>query len=193
MWVSSALVSASSWWQRCASEVTATVTASAGVQGISDDLLAEILADGYALAPRELAGLVHVESVKLADQIRRICINRKENVAIEGTGGITQPGMTQLVGRLEREGLVVRLIDPDDRLATLVDITDARQALRAQLRQTQRDNLAELLEALSPDDEATLSLAMRVAALLLDKLGNVAANKPPPNVSAPRQASVRAW
>jgi hypothetical protein len=26
--------------------------------------------------PRELAGLVHVESVKLADQIRRICINR---------------------------------------------------------------------------------------------------------------------
>jgi hypothetical protein len=37
------------------------------------------------LAPRELAGLVHVESMKLADQIRRICINRKENVAIEGT------------------------------------------------------------------------------------------------------------
>jgi DNA-binding MarR family transcriptional regulator len=138
------------------------------VQGISDDLLAEILADGYALAPRELAGLVHVESVKLADQIRRICINRKENVAIEGTGGITQPGMTQLVGRLEREGLVVRLIDPDDRLATLVDITDAGLALLAQRRQTQRDNLAELLEALSPDDEATPSLAMRVAALLLD-------------------------
>jgi hypothetical protein len=44
--------------------------------GIYDNLLAEILADGYALAPRELAGLVHVESVKLADQIRRIRINR---------------------------------------------------------------------------------------------------------------------
>jgi hypothetical protein len=53
--------------------------------GIYDDLLAEILADGYALAPRELAGLVHQESVKLADQIRRMCISRKENVAIEGT------------------------------------------------------------------------------------------------------------
>jgi DNA-binding MarR family transcriptional regulator len=100
--------------------------------------------------------------------------------------------MTQLVGRLERDGLVVRLIDPDDGRATLVDITEAGQALRAQLLQTQRDNLAELLEALSPDDEATLSLAMRVAAPLLDQLMNVAANNPHSNVSAPRRASVRA-
>jgi DNA-binding MarR family transcriptional regulator len=107
-------------------------------------------------------------------------------------GGITQPAMTQLVGRLERDGLVVRLVDPDDGRATLVDITDAGRALQAQQRQTQRDNLAELLEALSPDDEATLSLAMRVAVPLLDKLGNVAANKPHPNVVAPRRASARA-
>jgi DNA-binding MarR family transcriptional regulator len=107
-------------------------------------------------------------------------------------GGITQPAMTQLVGRLERDGLVVRLVDPDDGRATLVDITDAGRALRAQQRQTQRDNLAELLEALSPDDEATLSLAMRVAVPLLDKLGNVAANKPHSNVVAPRRASARA-
>jgi len=84
--------------------------------------------------------------------------------------------MTQLVGRLERDGLVVRLIDPDDGRATPIDITDAGQALRAQLLQTQRDNLAELLEALSPDDEATLSLAMRVAVPLLDELTNVAIN-----------------
>src|SRR5271169_2264493 len=89
-------------------------------------------------------------------------------------GGITQPAMTQLVGRLERDGLVVRLIDPDDGRATLVDITEAGQALRAQLLQTQRDNLAELLGALSPDDEATLSLAMRVAVPPLDELTNVA-------------------
>ncbi len=53
--------------------------------GIYDHLLAEVLADGYALAPRELASLVHLESVKLADQIRRICVIRKENVVIEGT------------------------------------------------------------------------------------------------------------
>ena len=107
-------------------------------------------------------------------------------------GGITQPAMTQLVGRLERDDLVVRLIDPDDGRATLVDITEAGRALLAQGRQTQRDNLAELLEALSSDDEATLRLAMRVAAPLLDQLRNVAANNLHSNVSAPRRASVRA-
>ena len=38
--------------------------------------------------------------------------------------------MTQLVGRMEREGLVVRLIDPEDGRATLVAITDAGRALQ---------------------------------------------------------------
>lgn len=53
--------------------------------GIYDGLLAETLADGHTVAPRELAALVHLESVKLADQIRRLCISRKENLVIEGT------------------------------------------------------------------------------------------------------------
>ena len=34
--------------------------------------------------------------------------------------GVTQPAMTQLVGRMDREGLVVRLIDPEDGRGTLV-------------------------------------------------------------------------
>ncbi|OBG21522.1 zeta toxin protein [Mycolicibacterium fortuitum] len=53
--------------------------------GIYDDLLTEVLADGYTLAPRELAALVHNESVQLADQLRKICIARNENIVIEGT------------------------------------------------------------------------------------------------------------
>lgn len=111
---------------------------------------------------------------------------------LAASGGITQPAMTQLVGRLERDGFVVRLIDPDDGRGTLVDITDEGRALLAQLRQTGRDNLAELLKTLSPSDEATLGLAMRVAAPLLDELKNVAANSPPSNVFAPGRVSVRA-
>jgi DNA-binding MarR family transcriptional regulator len=111
---------------------------------------------------------------------------------LAASGGITQPAMTQLVGRMERDGLVVRLVDPDDGRGTLVDITDEGRTLLARLRQTGRDNLGELLKTLSPDDEATLVLAMRVAAPLLDGLKNVAANKPPSNVFGPGRASVRA-
>jgi len=55
------------------------------IDGIYEYLMVGQLADGYPVAPRELAALVHLESVKLADQIRRIAISRKENVVIEGT------------------------------------------------------------------------------------------------------------
>src|ERR1700727_388822 len=56
--------------------------------------------------------------------------------ALATVTGIAQPAMTQLVGRMEREGLVVRLIDPEDGRATLVAITDAGRARRAEVRQS---------------------------------------------------------
>ena len=92
--------------------------------------------------------------------------------------GIAQPAMTQLVGRLERDGLVVRLIDPEDARATLVAITDAGRALRAELHQSAHDRMAELLDRLSADDQATLALAMRVAMPLLQQLTHDAAENP---------------
>ena len=98
--------------------------------------------------------------------------------ALATATGIAQPAMTQLVGRLEREGLVVRLIDPEDARATLVAITDAGRALRAELHQSAHERMAELLDRLSADDQATLALAMRVAMPLLEQLTRDAAENP---------------
>ena len=98
--------------------------------------------------------------------------------ALATASGIAQPAMTQLVGRLEREGLVVRLIDPEDARATLVAITDAGRALRAELHQSAYERMAELLDRLSADDQATLALAMRVAMPLLEQLTRDAAENP---------------
>jgi DNA-binding MarR family transcriptional regulator len=98
--------------------------------------------------------------------------------ALATATGIAQPAMTQLVGRLEREGLVVRLVDPEDARATLVAITDAGRALRADLHQSARERMAELLDRLSADDQATLALAMRVAMPLLEQLTCDAAENP---------------
>ncbi|GAA4470743.1 hypothetical protein GCM10023094_00280 [Rhodococcus olei] len=53
--------------------------------GVYDDILARPLGDGRTVAPRELAALVHHESTRLIDQIRRICITRRENIVVEGT------------------------------------------------------------------------------------------------------------
>lgn len=58
-------------------------------QALSDgdyaELLGTELAEGAPLAPRELTALVHDESTALIDQIRRLCLDRGENVLIEGT------------------------------------------------------------------------------------------------------------
>jgi DNA-binding MarR family transcriptional regulator len=98
--------------------------------------------------------------------------------ALAAATGIAQPAMTQLVGRMEREGLVVRLIDPDDGRATLVDITDPGRALRDELHQSLHQRMAELLDGLSADDQATLALALRVATPLLQQLTHDAAQHP---------------
>ncbi|HWY00371.1 MAG TPA: MarR family transcriptional regulator [Mycobacterium sp.] len=98
--------------------------------------------------------------------------------ALATATGIAQPAMTQLVGRLEREGLVLRLIDPEDARATLVAITATGRALRAELHQSAHERMTELLDRLSADDQATLALAMRVAMPLLEQLTRDAAENP---------------
>lgn len=97
--------------------------------------------------------------------------------------GVSQPAMTQSVGRMERELLVVRLVDPDDARATLVDITAAGRAVRAELHGSLRERLDQILDTLSPHDEATLGLAMRVALPLIEQLTRHAAECPEPQVA----------
>ena len=87
---------------------------------------------------------------------------------------VSQPSMSQLVQRLERLGLVVRVSDPEDGRAAVIGITDAGRALLAQRRQARRDRLAGLLKTLSPEDEAALALAMHVALPVIRRLVDAA-------------------
>lgn len=53
--------------------------------GIYDDLLAHELPDRHTIAPRELAALVHDESTNLINEIRKHCVEQRENIVVEGT------------------------------------------------------------------------------------------------------------
>jgi DNA-binding MarR family transcriptional regulator len=90
--------------------------------------------------------------------------------------GISQPSMTQLIQRLERQGLATRINDPEDGRAALVNITNAGRALLHSRRRDRRDRLAELLKDLSPEDEETLTLAMHVALPIIRRLVHNATN-----------------
>jgi len=70
--------------------------------------------------------------------------------------GVSQPSMTQLIQRLERQGLVARLADPDDGRVALVAMTEAGQALLDERTRRRRERLTALLATLSPEDEFAL-------------------------------------
>jgi DNA-binding MarR family transcriptional regulator len=85
----------------------------------SYDEIADALEIGAGLLARHLGG-----NEKFSLTARAVLATLADGGATRLTGlaawgGITQPAMTQLVGRLERDDLVVRLIDPDDGRVTL--------------------------------------------------------------------------
>lgn len=84
--------------------------------------------------------------------------------------GISQPAMTQMIQRLERQGLVERCSDPDDGRAAVVALADHGRVKLDERRDARRGRLADLLETLSSEDEFSLSLAAQVALPILRRL-----------------------
>jgi DNA-binding MarR family transcriptional regulator len=90
--------------------------------------------------------------------------------SLAAAAGIGQPAMTELVQRLERQGLVTRVDDPEDGRAALVTLTTTGRALLDDQQRDRRDRLGELLVALPAEDEVTLTLAMHVALPIIRRL-----------------------
>lgn len=91
-----------------------------------------------------------------------------------GPEGISQPAMTQLVTRLEKDGLAVRGNDPADGRVVVVSITDAGREAVTRRRDARARALSELLTRLEPDDHAALVAALPA----LDRLGDLMADQP---------------
>jgi DNA-binding MarR family transcriptional regulator len=90
--------------------------------------------------------------------------------ALAAAEGISQPAMTQLIQRLERQGFVARLSDPEDGRVALVAVTEAGRRLLDQRAGERRERLTELLATLSPEAESALRLAAHVALPILRQL-----------------------
>jgi DNA-binding MarR family transcriptional regulator len=72
---------------------------------------------------------------------------------------VQRPTVTRVVGRLEEMGLVERAADPGDRRSALISATPAGRALLAVARTRKDAFLSERLDALAPEDRATLERA----------------------------------
>ncbi|WP_258399230.1 MULTISPECIES: MarR family winged helix-turn-helix transcriptional regulator [unclassified Streptomyces] len=84
--------------------------------------------------------------------------------------GVAQPSMTQLVQRLERQDLVMRVDDAVDGRVTLIAVTDAGREVLAARRRSRDARLADLMATLADDDRRALADAMRVVAPLVQRM-----------------------
>jgi DNA-binding MarR family transcriptional regulator len=94
--------------------------------------------------------------------------------ALAESEGASQSGMTQLVQRMEQQGLVERCGDPDDGRACLVMVGEAGRKLWDARAHVRKQRIAELLSRLSDDDQVALWLAARVATRLLEQMRDIA-------------------
>ena len=88
--------------------------------------------------------------------------------------GITARTVTTLVDALEREGLLVRLSDPTDRRATLLELTEKARTEFEQVRRLQMDLGEELVAPLDTQQRRQLLdlLGRLNQAVLLDEAGD---------------------
>ncbi|MET3806738.1 DNA-binding MarR family transcriptional regulator [Nakamurella sp. UYEF19] len=84
--------------------------------------------------------------------------------------GITQPGMTGLINRLEGEGLARRASDPTDGRASLVSVTEAGLKVLADRRSGRSELLATRIGQLTAADQAALFAALPAIANLTSDL-----------------------
>jgi DNA-binding MarR family transcriptional regulator len=121
------------------------------------------------LTPREELSLTAASTLRRLERSgpHRLC-------ELHVPEGVSQPAMTQLVTRLEREGLARRSSDPDDGRAVVVSITEAGLAAVARRRAGRQEALSALLHRLPPEDYAAILPALPA----LDRLGDLVAEQP---------------
>ena len=90
--------------------------------------------------------------------------------ALAEAEGASQSGMTQLVQRMERQGLLERCSDPGDGRASVVVIGDAGKQLWDARAGARRARIVTLMGSVSPDDQVALWLAAQVVVRVLGQM-----------------------
>ena len=112
--------------------------------------LAEIASLLIRLRPRDMSLTAEV----VLSWLERNGAGRVGDLA--ALAAVSQPTMTELLVRLERDGLLDRAPDPDDRRALRVTITDTGRGLLGSRREKRIQQLLVFLRPLPADQAAAL-------------------------------------
>ena len=96
-----------------------------------------------------------------ASTLRRLARDGDHRLSeLAGAERVTQPAMTQLVSRLERDGLVRRRAHPGDGRVVIVTLSDAGRAVLDRRHDARVAHLEELLSGLTAADRAAIVAAL---------------------------------
>ena len=110
-------------------------------------------------------------SASAALVVNRLCREGPMRLtALAEAEGASQSGMTQLVQRLERQGLLEKRSDPEDGRASLVVLGTAGRQNWDSRAEVRRHRIAALVSEVSPDDEVALWLAAQVVNRVLGEM-----------------------
>ena len=79
---------------------------------------------------------------------------------LAGIEGVRQPTCTVLVNTMEAEGWVARTVDPSDRRAVLVELTDLGRKVLDELTRARTSALGHYLAGLTDDERDALAAAL---------------------------------
>ena len=91
---------------------------------------------------------------------------------LTATEQVTQSAITQMVTRLERDGLVERRSDPNDGRVVLVHITEQGANIIRSRRKQRVEKLSSFAEGLTPEEQRSIAAALPALRRLVD-LGEV--------------------
>ncbi|AWL37468.1 MULTISPECIES: MarR family winged helix-turn-helix transcriptional regulator [unclassified Streptomyces] len=85
--------------------------------------------------------------------------------------GVSQPNMTQLVNRMERDGTARRVADARDGRGVLVEVTAHGRAVLRQRRAERAEALARLIDALDESERRAVETALPALARVIRDRG----------------------
>ncbi len=134
-----------------------------GMTATADAALASALAGGLERVVGLLRALSQPSGLSMTAVATLATLERsgpRRLTLLATLGGVTQPAMTQLISRLEDDGLVRREADPADGRVVRVSITDEGKATLARRRAKRAERLTPILAELSPGHRAALAAAL---------------------------------
>lgn len=109
----------------------------------------------HRLVPAEGISLTGLSTLNMLDRYGATRVG-----ALADSEHLTQPAMTQLVSRLQSQGLVERHPDPGDGRVVLVTLTESGRQLVTNRRAARARALAERLRMLDDTERAALAAAL---------------------------------